>query len=304
MRAVVISRHGGPEVLEVRSVPTRRSGPGEMRIAVTRRGDQLRRPDGPLRASTPTRRSHPAIIGYEVAGEVESVGEGVQSVRPVGDRVLAGTRFGGYAELVSVPSPSRCCRCPTRSRFEQGAAFPVNYGDRLRGAVIMGGLRQGDRLLIHAAAGGVGIAATQIATEHRRRGLRHRVGGQARRDPLAGRRSPDRLPHAGLRGRGHADHRRRGRGRRHGRDRALELPQELPVPAPGRPAGDVRALRGPDGRAARHPGGAEGPGADAPGDDAVVEEPVDDEREQGRLRPQHALLVGPGGGHRAAWSSR
>ncbi len=89
------------------------------------------------------------------------MGEGVESAK-VGDRVLAGTRFGGHAELVTVPD-DQALPLPADLSFEQGAAFPVNYGTAYAGAVLMGGLREGDRLLIHAAAGGVGIAVTQIA---------------------------------------------------------------------------------------------------------------------------------------------
>jgi NADPH:quinone reductase-like Zn-dependent oxidoreductase len=100
-------------------------------------------------------------MGYEVAGEVESLGEGVSDFA-VGDRVMAGTRFGGQAELVVVPA-DQVLPLPDRLSFEQGAAFPVNYGTAYAALIIMGSLREGDRVLIHAAAGGVGIAATQIA---------------------------------------------------------------------------------------------------------------------------------------------
>ena len=76
--------------------------------------------------------------------------------------MIAGTRFGGYAELVAV-APVRRSRCPSALSFEQGAAFAVNYATAYAGLVVMGGLKQGERVLIHAAAGGVRIAATQIA---------------------------------------------------------------------------------------------------------------------------------------------
>ena len=138
-------------------------------------------------------------MGYEVAGEVESVGEGVSGIA-VGDRVMAGTRFGGQAELVTVPE-IQALPLPERLSFEQGAAFPVNYGTAYAALIVMGSLREGDRVLIHAAAGGVGIAATQIATQRRRRDLRHRLAGQARGDPRPGRQARDRLPQPGLRGR-------------------------------------------------------------------------------------------------------
>jgi NADPH:quinone reductase-like Zn-dependent oxidoreductase len=89
------------------------------------------------------------------------VGEGV-TTHTVGDRVVAGTRFGGQAELVTVDA-SQAWPLPERFSFEQGAAFPVNYGTAYAALVMMGSLREGIRVLIHAAAGGVGISATQIA---------------------------------------------------------------------------------------------------------------------------------------------
>jgi NADPH:quinone reductase-like Zn-dependent oxidoreductase len=160
MRAVVITKHGAPEVLKVEERPDPPVAAGEVRIAVKAAGinfaDLMARsgvyPDAP---------SPPCVIGYEVAGEVESVGEGVSDVA-VGDRVVAGSRFGGYAELVSVPV-GQVVALPERLSFEQGAAFPVNYSTAYAALVIMGGLKDNERVLIHAAAGGVGIAATQIA---------------------------------------------------------------------------------------------------------------------------------------------
>jgi len=135
-------------------------GPGEIRIAVRAAGvnfaDTMARlglyPDAP---------KPPCVMGYEVAGTVESLGDGVSDFA-VGDRVMAGTRFGGQAELVTVPA-DQVLPLPERLSFEQGAAFPVNYGTAYAALIIMGSLRKGDRVLIHAAAGGVGIAATQIA---------------------------------------------------------------------------------------------------------------------------------------------
>src|SRR5213078_1775323 len=124
MRAVVITRHGGPEVLQVQERPAPRVGPGEVRIAVKAAGinfaDTMARtglyPDAP---------KLPSVVGYEVAGEVESVGDGVNDYK-AGDRVLAGTRFGGYAELVTVRE-DMVYQLPKGLSFEQGAAFPVNY---------------------------------------------------------------------------------------------------------------------------------------------------------------------------------
>ncbi len=160
MRAVVITEHGGPEVLEVQDRPDPGVGPGQVRVAVRAAGinfaDLLARsgmyPDAP---------KPPCVVGYEVAGVIESVGEGVDDFS-AGDRVIAGTQFNGYAELVTANAPD-VLSLPEGLAFEQGAAVPVNYATAYAGLVLMGGMREGDRVLIHAAAGGVGIAGSQIA---------------------------------------------------------------------------------------------------------------------------------------------
>lgn len=160
MKALVQTGNGGFGVLQVQERPDPPAGPGEVRIAVKAAGinfaDTMARlglyPDAP---------KPPCVMGYEVAGTVESVGDGASDFA-VGDRVMAGTRFGGQAELVTVPEV-QVLSLPERLSFEQGAAFPVNYGTAYAALIVMGSLREGNRLLIHAAAGGVGIAATQIA---------------------------------------------------------------------------------------------------------------------------------------------
>jgi NADPH:quinone reductase-like Zn-dependent oxidoreductase len=160
MRAVVQTGVGGPEVLQVQERPDPSPGHGEVRIAVRAAGinfaDTMARmglyPDAP---------KPPCVLGYEVSGEVESVGEGVEEVK-VGDRVVAGVRFGGHAELVAIPA-EQVLPLPDRLSFEQGAAVPVNYATAYCALFIMGGLSSGDRVLIHAAAGGVGTAAVQLA---------------------------------------------------------------------------------------------------------------------------------------------
>ena len=161
MRAVVITRHGGPEVLEVQERRDPQVAPGEVRIEVRAAGinfaDLLARtgmyPDAP---------DPPCVVGYEVAGIVDAVGEGVEGFS-AGDRVMAATRFGGHAELCTVHARD-VIPLPEKLSFEQGAAVPVNYGTAYAGLVLMGGLRERDRVLIHAAAGGVGLAAVQIAS--------------------------------------------------------------------------------------------------------------------------------------------
>ena len=160
MRAVVITGHGGPEVLQVQERPDPPVRPGEVRIDVKAAGINFA--DTMARVGLyPEAPKPPCVVGYEVAGDIESVGDGVESVK-VGDKVMAGTRFGGQASMVTVPE-DQAIPLPDGFSYEQGAAFPVNYVTSYAALVIMGGLREGERVLIQAAGGGVGISATQIA---------------------------------------------------------------------------------------------------------------------------------------------
>jgi NADPH:quinone reductase-like Zn-dependent oxidoreductase len=159
VKALVITEHGPPEVLRVQERPDPRPGPGEVRIRVRAAGinfaDLLARvgiyPDAP---------KPPCVVGYEVAGEVESLGERVEGLS-VGDRVLAGCNFGGHAELV-VTGAANCVKLPEDWSYEEGAAAPVVYATAYAGLIRYGSVHEGERILVHAAAGGVGIAATQI----------------------------------------------------------------------------------------------------------------------------------------------
>ncbi len=164
MRAVVITKHGGPGVLQVQERPDPVLAAGEVRIDVAAAGinfaDVMARiglyPDAP---------DTPCVVGYEVAGTVLELGEGVSSpAHPlsVGQRVFAGTKFGGYASQVSVPR-SDVVAMPEGLSFEQGAAVPVNYATAWAALIGYGNLQPGERVLVHSAGGGVGIAATQIA---------------------------------------------------------------------------------------------------------------------------------------------
>ncbi len=133
---------------------------GEVRIAVEAAGINFA--DLMARTGTyPDAPKPPSVVGYEVAGEVESDRARRRGVRGRGSGVR-GYAFGGYAELVTVPV-SQVVTLPKALSFEEGAAVVVNYSTAYAALVIMGGLRKGDRALIHSAAGGVGIAATQIA---------------------------------------------------------------------------------------------------------------------------------------------
>jgi NADPH:quinone reductase-like Zn-dependent oxidoreductase len=169
VRAVVITTHGDPSVLRVEERPDPVPGPGEVVVDVRAAGlnfaEVMARmglyPDAP---------KPPFVAGYEVAGEISALGPGVEGVR-VGDRVVAGTRFGGHAERVAVRATD-ALPLPEDLTFAQGAAIPVNYATAWAALMTYGNLQPGERVLIHAAAGGVGIAATQIA---KRRGA-HVIG--------------------------------------------------------------------------------------------------------------------------------
>ena len=160
MRTVEITKHGGPEVLEVVERPDPELLPGHVRIEVAACGinfaDVMARigvyPDAP---------KPPCVVGYEVAGTVVELGDGVEGLE-LGQRVLANTVFGGYASVVSVPERD-CVPLPERLSFEQGAAIPVNYATAWAALVGYGSLQPGERVLIHSAGGGVGIAAVQLA---------------------------------------------------------------------------------------------------------------------------------------------
>jgi NADPH:quinone reductase-like Zn-dependent oxidoreductase len=160
VKALVISEHGPPEVLRVQEWPDPQPGPGQARIRVHAAGinfaDLLARVGLYPEAPKP-----PCVVGYEFGGEVESLGEGVTGVS-VGDRVLGGCDFGGYAELVATGADN-LVQLPDDWSYEEGAAASVTYSTAYAALVRYGAVQEGERVLIHAAAGGVGIAATQVA---------------------------------------------------------------------------------------------------------------------------------------------
>jgi len=111
-------------------------------------------PDGPPK---------PCVMGYEVSGIVEAVGDDVDR-NLIGKAVIAMTRFGGQAELVAVPATQVFAK-PDELTFEQAAAIPVNYLTAWALLVAMGGLKKDEAVLIHNAGGGVGLAALDIAKQ-------------------------------------------------------------------------------------------------------------------------------------------
>ena len=160
MKAVVLSRHGGPEVLRLTEVATPQPAPEQVRVRIQYIGINF--------AEILSRRGLygwapklPYILGMEAFGEIDAVGSAVKD-RRAGERVIVGTKFGSYAEYICVPAGRAL---PAVSRFtpQQNAAFSVSYLTAWIGLMEMARLRASDRVLITSAAGGVGSAAVQIA---------------------------------------------------------------------------------------------------------------------------------------------
>jgi NADPH:quinone reductase-like Zn-dependent oxidoreductase len=163
MRAVLVSEFGGPEQLRLGQAADPVAGPGQVRIAVHAAGvnpvDAGNRADGRwagLRV--------PCVLGYDVAGIIDSVGGGAGSLAP-GDRVVAMTHFpdgaGGYAELVVVDA-GLAAPISAAVSFAEAAATPLAAGTAL---VVLSrlGLPAASRLLVLGASGGVGLFLLQLA---------------------------------------------------------------------------------------------------------------------------------------------
>lgn len=160
MRAVVVTQPGGPEVLAVKELPAPRPGTGELLVRVrasgVNRADLLQRAGRyPAPEGVP-----PNIPGLEFAGEVERVGPGVSGWR-AGDRVMGIVAGGGYAEYLTVAA-EHALPLPQSWSFEEGAAVPEAFLTAFDAIELQAGLVPGERLLIHAVASSVGVAALQL----------------------------------------------------------------------------------------------------------------------------------------------
>jgi len=162
MRAVVITAHGGPEGIAVREVDPPPS-PVADRVRVRVRAAGLNRADIlQRRGNYPAPAGYPQNIpGLEFAGEVEAIGDAVRSWK-TGDRVFGLTAGGAQAELVVVPE-GNLARIPDTLDWVQAAAMPETFITAHDALSTRAGLHMGQRILIHAAASGVGTAAIQLA---------------------------------------------------------------------------------------------------------------------------------------------
>jgi len=161
MRALVTTRPGGPEVLELRDVPAPRAGAGDVLVRVAASG--LNRADlSQIAGRYPAPEGWPQEIpGLEFAGVVEAAGEGVHRPR-VGDRVMGLLGGGGLAELVRCPAV-HALPIPASLSFEEAAAIPEAFITAHDALFTQARLRGGETVLVHAVGSGVGTAALQLA---------------------------------------------------------------------------------------------------------------------------------------------
>jgi NADPH2:quinone reductase len=158
MKAAAYTRTGGPEVLEYVDVPDPVVRPGGVLIAVeavsVQGGDLLHRAGGAMA-------SNPHVVGYQAAGRVREVGPEVTEL-DVGQPVVATMAFGSHAELVSVPAGAAYV-IPEGLSIDEAAGVPIEFGTADDCLFEFGHLREGETVLIQAGAGGVGLAAVQLA---------------------------------------------------------------------------------------------------------------------------------------------
>lgn len=165
MRAVVIDRFGPPEVLHIARIPVPTAGPGEVLVRVHAAG--VNAIDWKTRKGGALDLPFPAVLGWDISGTVLATGPGVTAFR-TGDEVFGMPRFpdlvGGYAEYVAAPADGLAAK-PANVSHQVAAGAPMNAVTAWQSLFQHGGVRSGQRVLIHGAAGGVGHLAVQLAVE-------------------------------------------------------------------------------------------------------------------------------------------
>lgn len=159
MQAVVVPRTGGPDVLELREVPAPKPGEGEVSIHVAYAGvnySEVMARRGDFRAA-----DLPFVPGLEVSGQIAAVGPGVTEFE-AGQAVAAMTMIGGYAE-VAVAKVPMVVAVPDAIDLQTAAGFPIITPTAYALLVDVARLREGETVLVHAAAGGAGTMVGQIA---------------------------------------------------------------------------------------------------------------------------------------------
>jgi NADPH:quinone reductase-like Zn-dependent oxidoreductase len=161
MHAIVIPKNGPPSVFEEREMPDRRLAPKDLRVRIEAAGvnfaDLMGRvglyPDAP---------PVPYAPGYEIAGVVEEAGAKVEAALQPGTRVMATTRFWGYAHSARI-AQHWAVPLPDGIDYVTAAAVPVNYLTAYLALIHCGSAKPGERVLVHGGAGGVGLAALDLA---------------------------------------------------------------------------------------------------------------------------------------------
>ena len=159
MKQVWITKTGAPEVLQLREAADPTPGAGEVRIRV--KASSINFADIMARLGLyPDAPKFPAVVGYEVSGVIDAVGQGVTQFK-TGDRVIGICRFGGYTDT-AVLALDQVYPLPDKMSFAQGATIPVNYLTVYQMLFVMGAVKKGDKVLVHSAAGGIGFAAIDL----------------------------------------------------------------------------------------------------------------------------------------------
>lgn len=161
MKAIVITRPGGPEVLQLQDRPVPIPGPGEVLVKVG--GAGINRPDVSQRKGhyPPPPGASPDIPGLEIAGTVAGNGTG-SSRWKAGDKVCALLTGGGYAEYCAVPEV-QCLPVPANFSWAEAASLPETFFTVWTNVFDRGKLSPGEALLVHGGSGGIGVAAIQLA---------------------------------------------------------------------------------------------------------------------------------------------
>jgi len=162
MRAILTRELGGPEKLTLADIPMPEPGPDQVRVAVHAAGlnfaDVLQ-----IKGGYQVKPPLPFTPGIELAGVVDALGPGVTGIK-LGDRVMGALSWGAFAEHALLATKDAFPMAPAMD-FVTGAAFPVAYGTAYGGLKIRGRLAEGEVLLVHGAAGGVGLTAVEVGKQ-------------------------------------------------------------------------------------------------------------------------------------------
>ncbi len=159
MKAAFVTKYGGPEVLEIRETPVPVPAPDQILVKVRAIGLNFADVMGRF-GVYPGTPQPPFILGLEFSGDVVGVGANVTLFKG-GERVMGYSRHGSHAEYVCL-NEQLATELPANMGYEEGASFLVVYLTAYHGIVRLANIRKGEKLLVHAAAGGAGLATLQL----------------------------------------------------------------------------------------------------------------------------------------------